>query len=175
MVAWRAELGRSFMKVAPQRQSFAGAQPVAEAERGSVEYDILRILWDGPRHGYDIILAIEQQLRCRPSPSSVYPALQMLEDGDFVTGRLIEGKRIYTLTDAGSELLAQHSETESGGWTSEPSAVVPLIARGIRAIVGLRSVLQEIAQTRNAELYAEALAIVEQARSELHAFLAQDE
>jgi len=50
-----------------------------EAERGSLKYDILGILWDGRGTGYDIMLTIEEQRGFRPSPGSIYPALQMLK------------------------------------------------------------------------------------------------
>ena len=39
----------------------------------------------------------------RPSPGSVYPTLQMLEEGGYVTGEQIEGKKVYTITDAGND------------------------------------------------------------------------
>ena len=57
------------------------------------------------------MLTIEEKRGFRPSPGSIYPALQMLEEGDFLTGQDIDGKRVYTITDKGSELLAKHRET----------------------------------------------------------------
>jgi DNA-binding PadR family transcriptional regulator len=72
-----------------------------------VKYFILEILAEGPRHGYDIIAALEQKTggRYRPSPGSVYPTLQLLEDGGFATSETVDGKRVYTITDAGRALL----------------------------------------------------------------------
>ncbi len=46
---------------------------------------MLETLLDGPKHGYEIISAIEQRRNVRPSAGSIYPTLQMLEDGGFVT------------------------------------------------------------------------------------------
>src|SRR5581483_6546810 len=84
------------------------------SSRGNMKYEILSVLKDGPRHGYDIMLEIEQRRGgFRPSPGSIYPALQMLEDGDFVTGAEVEGKRVFTLTEKGRTLLADH--VEKGG------------------------------------------------------------
>jgi DNA-binding PadR family transcriptional regulator len=156
------------------RHHRGGRRAFGEAERGSVKYDILGILWDGPRHGYDIMLTIEEQRGYRPSPGSVYPALQMLEDGDFVTGREVDGKRVYTITDKGSELLAKHRESATGDPSAEPPGNVPLIARGVQTMVGLKMVLKEIARTRDAELYAQALAIVERARRDLYTLLTHE-
>src|SRR5471032_670932 len=105
-----------------------GRRAFGESERGSVKYDILSILWDGPRHGYDIMLTIEEKLGFRPSPGSIYPALQMLEEGDFLTGQDVDGKRVYTITDKGSELLAKHRETTPEDASSDGASKAALIA-----------------------------------------------
>ena len=78
------------------------------ARRGDVKYFILEVLAQGPRHGYDVIAALEEQTggRYRPSPGSVYPTLQLLEDGGYATSDTVDGKRVYTITDAGRKLLA---------------------------------------------------------------------
>src|SRR5262249_8587950 len=77
------------------------------ARRGDVKYFILEILAEGPRDGYDVITALEQKSggRYRPSPGSVYPTLQLLEDGGFATVEAVDGKRVYTITEAGRALL----------------------------------------------------------------------
>jgi len=151
-----------------------GRRAFGEAERGSVKYDILSILWDGPRHGYDIMLTIEEQRGYRPSPGSVYPALQMLEEGDFLTGKDVDGKRVYTITDKGSEMLAKYRESTAGDPAGDPRGAVPLIARGMQTMGGLKMVLKEIAKTRNMDMYAQALAIMERARRDLYALLTHE-
>jgi DNA-binding PadR family transcriptional regulator len=77
------------------------------ARRGDVKYFILEVLEQGPRHGYDVISALEQKTggRYRPSPGSIYPTLQLLEDGGYATSETVDGKRVYTITDAGRALL----------------------------------------------------------------------
>jgi DNA-binding PadR family transcriptional regulator len=79
------------------------------ARRGDIKYLILDVLANGPRHGYDTITELENksQGRYRPSPGSVYPTLTMLEEGGYITGDASEGKRIFTITDAGRELLTK--------------------------------------------------------------------
>jgi len=145
-----------------------------EAERGSVKYDILRILWDGPRHGYDLMLTIEEQRGYRPSPGSIYPALQMLEEGDFLTGQDVDGKRIYTITGKGSELLAKHRETTPDEPPAEARGIVSLMARGMRTMGGLKLALKEIVRTRDPDMYAQALGIMERARRDLYALLTHE-
>ena len=79
--------------------------------RGDMKYLLLEVLKDGPRHGYEIIGELENRFRgYRPSPGSVYPTLQMLEEGGFVTSQEVDGKKVYTITDAGSKLLEERGE-----------------------------------------------------------------
>jgi hypothetical protein len=56
-------------------------------DRGDLKYVILDLLWERPRHGYDIIRALEERFHglYSPSPGTVYPTLQLLEDQDYVT------------------------------------------------------------------------------------------
>jgi len=72
-------------------------------ESGDMKYVILKLLKDKPRHGYEVMKELEDQLRgCyTPSAGTVYPTLQLLEDEGLVTSREVEGKKIYEVTDAG--------------------------------------------------------------------------
>src|SRR5579859_1634908 len=81
--------------------------------RGDLKYIILDLLKDQPRHGYDIIRALEDRMRgyYRPSPGSVYPTLQMLEDLGYVTSSQQEGKKIYSITDEGRKYLVDQQST----------------------------------------------------------------
>jgi DNA-binding PadR family transcriptional regulator len=77
-----------------------------------MKFLLLDILKEGPRHGYEIINDLEGQFRgYRASPGSVYPTLQMLEEGGFVTSEQIDGKKVYTITDAGLRLLDERGES----------------------------------------------------------------
>lgn len=87
------------------------------AKRGDMKPIILRILQTKPMHGYEIINALEEKSHgmWRPSAGSVYPTLQLLEDQDLVTAEEVSGKKIYTLTDAGSE-VAKKAEEFKAPW-----------------------------------------------------------
>ena len=63
----------------------------------------MRLLAEGPMHGYQIIqeLSARSGGHWQPSPGSVYPTLQLLEDEGLVAGEETGGKRVYKLTDAG--------------------------------------------------------------------------
>ena len=81
-------------------------------ESGDMKYVILRLLKDKPRHGYEVMKELEDQLHgCySPSPGTVYPTLQWLEDEGLVVAKDVEGKRVYEITDAGRRFLEEHRD-----------------------------------------------------------------
>ena len=87
-------------------------------ERGDMKHVILYLLADRPRHGYDIIKEMESRF-CgfySPSPGTVYPTLQMLEDQGLVRSKEEDGKRIYEITDKGKQELQDRKEKLDGIW-----------------------------------------------------------
>src|SRR4030095_16003427 len=73
------------------------------ARRGDVRAAILALLAERPMHGYEMIQERQQRTGgvWRPSPGSVYPTLQMLEEEGLITGEQAEGRRRFSLTEAG--------------------------------------------------------------------------
>jgi DNA-binding PadR family transcriptional regulator len=87
-------------------------------ERGEMKYVILYLLADKPRHGYDIIKEMESRF-CgfyAPSPGSIYPTLQLLEDQELVRSREEDGKRIYEITEKGLQELKDRKEKLDAIW-----------------------------------------------------------
>ncbi len=82
-------------------------------ESGDMKYVILRLVGDKPMHGYEVMKALEERTRgCyKPSPGTVYPTLQWLDDEGLVTVREVEGKKIYEITDLGREFLEENQST----------------------------------------------------------------
>src|SRR2546426_10464141 len=72
-----------------------------------MKYVILKLLKDKPRHGYEVMKELEEQLHgCySPSPGTVYPTLQWLEDEGLVVAKDVEGKKVYEITDVGRRFL----------------------------------------------------------------------
>jgi DNA-binding PadR family transcriptional regulator len=138
--------------------------------RGEMKYEILEVLAEGPRHGYDIMLEIERRRGLRPSPGSIYPALQMLEDGDCVTGEERDGKRTYAITDKGRELLAKRAAEDEQPYTGEN--FYGIIAEAMRQVHGIKDAAKQIAKTGNPELYRKAIDVLDKARRELFDILA---
>ena len=74
-------------------------------KKGDMKYVILELVKDKPSHGYEITQAMEDRFHGLYSPSagSVYPVLQLLEDMEYVTSNLMDGKKVYTITDKGKK------------------------------------------------------------------------
>ncbi len=81
-------------------------------ESGDMKYVILKLLKDKPRHGYEVMKELEEQMHgCySPSPGTVYPTLQWLEDEGLVVAKDVEGKKVYEITDAGRKFLDEHRD-----------------------------------------------------------------
>jgi DNA-binding PadR family transcriptional regulator len=86
--------------------------------KGDFKYLILDLLKDKPRHGYEIIRELEDRFHgfYSPSPGTVYPTLQYLEEIGYVTAREQDGKRIYTITEEGLKFLGTESKTVDDVW-----------------------------------------------------------
>src|SRR5262245_52942738 len=82
-------------------------------ESGDMKYVILKLLAARSMHGYEVMKALEEETRgCyKPSPGTVYPTLQWLEDEGLVTAETVEGKKVYAITDAGRKFLETHKST----------------------------------------------------------------
>jgi DNA-binding PadR family transcriptional regulator len=80
---------------------------------GDMKYVILKLLKDRPMHGYDVIKELEEKTRgCyKPSPGTVYPTLQWLEEGGLVEMATEDGKKIYSITDDGLKFLEDNKST----------------------------------------------------------------
>ncbi|MDH5196945.1 MAG: PadR family transcriptional regulator [Gemmatimonadota bacterium] len=79
-------------------------------ESGDMKYVILKLLREKPMHGYEVMKALEEHTcGCyKPSPGTVYPTLQWLEDEGLVGAKEVEGKKVYEITDEGRAFLDKH-------------------------------------------------------------------
>ncbi len=80
---------------------------------GDMKYVILKLLNDKPMHGYEVMKALEEQTHgwYKPSPGTVYPTLQWLEDEGLVQCEERDGKKIYSIIDAGREFLDENKSS----------------------------------------------------------------
>jgi DNA-binding PadR family transcriptional regulator len=82
-------------------------------EQGDLKFVVLNLLSERPRHGYEIIKAIEELAGGEycPSPGVIYPTLTLLEELGQATVTLEQGgKKQYGITAEGTALLASQQE-----------------------------------------------------------------
>lgn len=124
-----------------------------QVKRGDMSDVLLGALATKPMHGYELIRYLENQSEgmWRPSPGSVYPTLQLLEEQELVTSHDADGKRVYTLTKQGQERAK--SGCEALPWKQSDELRKRFHALhdvGVKAIVELRRVaLQGTASDTN--------------------------
>ncbi len=83
-------------------------------QRGDFKYILLQFLKDKPSYGYELIRTLQKRFHSFyiPSPGTVYPTLQMLEEMGYVTATEQEGKKVYTITEEGLRFLDERKEFE---------------------------------------------------------------
>jgi DNA-binding PadR family transcriptional regulator len=81
--------------------------------RGDFKYILLQYIKEKPSYGYEIIRAMQERFHSFyvPSPGSVYPTLQLLEEMGYATTRESEGKKVYTITEEGKKYLDDRKES----------------------------------------------------------------
>jgi DNA-binding PadR family transcriptional regulator len=148
-----------------------------KAGRGDVRAAILALLREGPRNGYQIMSEIEERTggAWRPSPGAVYPALSQLADEGLIAGEESDGRRTYSLTEAGRQYVEQNPEAARGAWESaaqreawqEAWQVPGLLAEAARLGGGI----MQIAHAGTPEQVQEAEQLLRRTRRELYRIL----
>jgi len=87
-------------------------RPGRPFQRGDFKYIILHYLKDKSSYGYEIMRGLQERFHSFyvPSPGSIYPTLQMLEEMGYVTAAEEEGKKVYTISETGLEFLSEQKE-----------------------------------------------------------------
>lgn len=154
---------------------WAGGSGRPRASRGDVRSAILALLSEGPRHGYQIIGEIADRSggAWKVSPGSVYPALAALQDEGLIDDEKVEGRRVYSLTDAGlahvdarqDELAAVFAAFDGVGDDSADEDYGRLLFS-----VGAAAV--EVARSGTSEQMADARRLLAEVRRDLYGLLA---
>ena len=112
--------------------------------RGNIRAAILLLLEEEPRNGYQLIQELEERSGSawRPSPGSVYPALQMLADEGLIRGTSEDGSTSYELTDAGRKHVEENREQLGTPWDDGvPEEVRELMRAGFQVVAASRQIL----------------------------------
>jgi DNA-binding PadR family transcriptional regulator len=143
--------------------------------RGDVRTAILALLAEGPMHGYQMIRELTERSGgvWSPSPGSIYPTLQMLEDEGLVRGEEVEGRRVFRLTEAGEAEAAKRDEEAAAPWEAFGD-VGPLM--DLREVgFGVVAAVMQVAQTGSEEQVSRAKEILAETRKALYRLLAEEE
>ncbi len=148
--------------------------------RGDIKFLLLELLSDRPSHGYDLIKAMENQYGGfrRLSPGSVYPTLQLLEEGGYLTSEQISGKRVYTITEQGRQLLTERVQQEN---TDSPRDAFKSFFKGKpegfmelrNQATELAAAVMQVARSGNVERMNRVRELLEQTKREIYAMLAE--
>ncbi|MBG6237831.1 putative transcriptional regulator [Mycetocola sp. CAN_C7] len=142
--------------------------------RGDVRAAVLALLAEKPMHGYQIIREIDERSNgsWKPSAGSVYPTLQLLADEGFITAEESDGRKTYTLTEAGREEVA--GSGASAPWETASASDNTGFTALPKAGVELAQAAAQVGRTGSPEQVRQAVTVLDEARRRLYAILAQD-
>jgi DNA-binding PadR family transcriptional regulator len=148
------------------------------AKRGDVRAAALALLAEEPMNGYQIIGEISERSEgvWRPSPGSVYPALQQLEDEGLIRAEAGDGgRRAYVLTDEGREYVAAHPDEVRAPWDIV-AGTVGGAAIEMRSLIGqvAMAAFQVVSAGTDAQVN-QARQVLADARKSLYRVLAADD
>jgi DNA-binding PadR family transcriptional regulator len=135
---------------------------------------ILFLLNEEPMHGYQVMqeLSARSGGMWRPSPGSVYPTLQQLEDEGLIEAAESSGKRVFSLTDEGRDYLA--SLTEPAPWEQFMSGGHDQFVALRDAAFQLGAALIQVATSGHEHQVAAAKDIVADAKAKVYEILKED-
>jgi DNA-binding PadR family transcriptional regulator len=145
------------------------------AKRGDVRAAVLALLAERPMHGYEIIRELGERSHgvWQPSPGSVYPTLQMLEDQGFVRGIEDGGKRRYEITEPGRAHLADNPR-HAAPWEEVARGADPVRMQLRDAAKHVMLATHQVAEVGTDSQRDEAVRLLVEARRKLYVLLATD-
>jgi DNA-binding PadR family transcriptional regulator len=144
-------------------------------QRPNVRPAVLALLLERPMHGYEMIQELESRTGgiWRPSPGSIYPTLQLLEDEGLIEAEATGGRKRYTLTDTGraeAETAAQNPP-----WAQFTDDTMSQVQDFRDAAVGIMSALKQVGFSGTREQRDKALEVLNETKRKLYAILADSE
>jgi len=142
--------------------------------RGQMRRIMLDLLAESPRHGYDLMQEIGRRRSggaWQPSPGTIYPILQQLEDEGLVRVEPADGRRVYHLTDAGRGEAKRQRDEHGDPWP-EAGTVGERVRMGMRAREVMLAAMQ-VARAGSDAQQARAAEVLETARKDLYRLLGE--
>lgn len=145
-----------------------------KARRGDIRTAALLLLAEEPRNGYQIMQEVEERSDgvWRPSPGSVYPALQQLEDEGLIRSTESDGRKVFALTDEGQTHVQERDPDAPAPW-EEMSGDVSDEAHELGKLMReLASAFVQVMRTGSEAQMARAREVLSTARRDLYRILA---
>lgn len=150
-----------------------------KARRGDIRAAILAVLAEQPMNGYQIIQEIANRSSgvWKPSPGSIYPTLQQLEDEGLVQVEIDSGgRRAYTLTDEGRAYVTEHADEVSAPWEAMSAGGSGGDDDGLKPLIGqVAAAVWQIVATGTPEQQVKGREALVELRRKLYSILAEDE
>lgn len=144
-----------------------GDQP--RMRRGEIKMILLELLSEHPLHGYELIKELESR-SCRVSPGSVYPTLQMLEEGGYLTSEIMGDKRVYTITESGKQLLSDRKTPTEQSFRFQPPAELLELKK---SMTELNDAVTIVARSENLEQTNKVRDLLVQLKREIYKILSE--
>jgi DNA-binding PadR family transcriptional regulator len=144
-----------------------------KARRGDIRTAALLLLAEEPRNGYQIMQEVEERSDgvWRPSPGSVYPALQQLEDEGLIRSEETDGRKSFRLTDAGEAYLRERGDEKPAPWEQMSGDVSEHAVELAKLIREVGSAFVQVMRTGSEAQMAEARKVLATARRDLYRIL----
>lgn len=115
---------------------------------GRLRLYLLRLLADGPKHGYELIRSLENRFHglYAPSAGTIYPRLARLEADGLVTHTASGGRKVYSITDAGRAELAARADEVAQLEAEISSSVADLADLAEQVEAGVRGSVRDLKQ-----------------------------
>jgi DNA-binding PadR family transcriptional regulator len=141
--------------------------------RGDIRGLLLAGLIPGPAHGYELMRRLERASggAWSPSPGSVYPTLQLLEDEGLLTSSTEGGRKTYALTPAGQA----QADTAAGVRKPWDHGGLPPRHQELREVTAaVHLAARQVGTAGSPEQIEKAIALMHATRQQLYRLLADD-
>ena len=145
--------------------------------RGDVRAAVLVLLEEAPRNGYQIIQELSGRSNgaWRPSPGSVYPILQQLEDEGLVEISSSQSGKTYNLTATGKALVEKDRATLGKPWETAAADVSDATSDLFGTLRQVILSVRQVAMAGSDAQTEKATTILADARRSIYRLLAEDE
>lgn len=144
--------------------------------RGDTRAAILVLLAEQPANGYRLMQEIEERSdgAWRPSPGSVYPALQQLEDEGLIEADAERGRKSFALTTDGEKYVEDNREKLGEPWKGLDADVNEATKAFWKEIKPLIEAMKQVGSVGDEEAKKQGQEVLAEARRKLYAILAED-